>query len=248
MWRLVWWEIAHNGSGHNGSDDGGSDNDGIGQWRFRNGFSPACSRPESASRQLSRRHQALRRTAEPLRLHLLRGRPARDHGVADPASFRAPRAKSRRPSSPAASIRRNTSSSIKARWRNTPNSPGCSTASRGSAGSTHDPVQGESRQGPRERFGRSVCLSGADGGRHSGLSRDPRSGRRGSEQHLELARDIAQKFNNDFGHSIHERGYGDAFFPLPEPVITGEATRVMSLRDGSKKMSKSTLRTIPASI
>ncbi|HTT84802.1 MAG TPA: tryptophan--tRNA ligase [Rhizomicrobium sp.] len=51
------------------------------------------------------------------------------------------------------------------------------------------------------------------------------------KQHLELARDIAQKFNNDFG--VPE------FFPLPEPVITGPATRVMSLRDGTKKMSKS---------
>jgi tryptophanyl-tRNA synthetase len=50
-------------------------------------------------------------------------------------------------------------------------------------------------------------------------------------QHLELARDIAQKFNNDFGVPD--------FFPLPEPVITGTATRVMSLRDGTKKMSKS---------
>ncbi len=59
------------------------------------------------------------------------------------------------------------------------------------------------------------------------------------KQHLELSRDIAQKFNNDFSHSIHEKGYGDAFFPLPEPLITGEATRVMSLRDGMKKMSKS---------
>jgi tryptophanyl-tRNA synthetase len=59
------------------------------------------------------------------------------------------------------------------------------------------------------------------------------------KQHLELSRDIAQKFNNDFGRSIHDHGYGDAFFPLPEPLITGEATRVMSLRDGTKKMSKS---------
>jgi len=59
------------------------------------------------------------------------------------------------------------------------------------------------------------------------------------KQHLELSRDIAQKFNNDFGRSIHEHGYGEAFFPLPEPLITGEATRVMSLRDGTKKMSKS---------
>jgi tryptophanyl-tRNA synthetase len=59
------------------------------------------------------------------------------------------------------------------------------------------------------------------------------------KQHLELSRDIAQKFNNDFSGSIRERGFGDAFFPLPEPLITGEATRVMSLRDGTKKMSKS---------
>ena len=59
------------------------------------------------------------------------------------------------------------------------------------------------------------------------------------KQHLELSRDIAQKFNNDFAASIHAHGFGDAFFPLPEPLITGEATRVMSLRDGAKKMSKS---------
>src|ERR1700734_37844 len=59
------------------------------------------------------------------------------------------------------------------------------------------------------------------------------------KQHLELSRDIAQKFNNDFGQSISDNGFGETFFPLPEPLITGEATRVMSLRDGSKKMSKS---------
>ncbi len=50
------------------------------------------------------------------------------------------------------------------------------------------------------------------------------------KQHLELARDIAQKFNNDFGND---------FFPLTEPLILGSATRVMSLRDGTRKMSKS---------
>ena len=50
------------------------------------------------------------------------------------------------------------------------------------------------------------------------------------KQHLELSRDIAQKFNNDFGIE---------YFPQPEPLIYGNATRVMSLRDGSKKMSKS---------
>jgi tryptophanyl-tRNA synthetase len=59
------------------------------------------------------------------------------------------------------------------------------------------------------------------------------------KQHLELSRDIAQKFNNDFGQSIAARGFGDAFFPLPEPLIQGPATRVMSLRDGTRKMSKS---------
>ena len=59
------------------------------------------------------------------------------------------------------------------------------------------------------------------------------------KQHLELTRDIAQKFNNDFAASIAQQGYGDAFFPLPEPLIQGPATRVMSLRDGTKKMSKS---------
>ncbi len=51
------------------------------------------------------------------------------------------------------------------------------------------------------------------------------------KQHLELARDIAQKFNNDFNNSN--------FFPLPEPLIQKNISRVMSLRDGKKKMSKS---------
>jgi tryptophanyl-tRNA synthetase len=60
------------------------------------------------------------------------------------------------------------------------------------------------------------------------------------KQHLELARDIAQKFNNDFGDAIRKAGIEDGiYFPLPEPVIMGPATRVMSLRDGTKKMSKS---------
>src|SRR4029078_7038879 len=59
------------------------------------------------------------------------------------------------------------------------------------------------------------------------------------KQHLELCRDIAQKFNNDWAKAIAAHGHGDAFFPQPEPLIQGPATRVMSLRDGSKKMSKS---------
>src|SRR3546814_5297449 len=50
------------------------------------------------------------------------------------------------------------------------------------------------------------------------------------KQHPELTRDVAQAFNSM---------YGVEFFPLPEPQIFGTATRVMSLRDGSKKMSKS---------
>jgi tryptophanyl-tRNA synthetase len=59
------------------------------------------------------------------------------------------------------------------------------------------------------------------------------------KQHLELTRDIAQKFNNDWAETIAANGFGDDFFPLTEPLIHGPATRVMSLRDGSKKMSKS---------
>jgi tryptophanyl-tRNA synthetase len=50
------------------------------------------------------------------------------------------------------------------------------------------------------------------------------------KQHLELSRDIAQAFN---------RYYNQEFFPIPDPIITGNATRVMSLKDGMKKMSKS---------
>lgn len=51
------------------------------------------------------------------------------------------------------------------------------------------------------------------------------------KQHLELSRDIAQKFNKDF--------HCENFFPLPEPLISRNISRVMSLRDGTKKMSKS---------
>ncbi|MEL6735998.1 MAG: tryptophan--tRNA ligase [Pseudomonadota bacterium] len=69
------------------------------------------------------------------------------------------------------------------------------------------------------------------------------------KQHLELTRDIAQKFNNDYSDRIRELGLGvpmqvgdahvDGYFPLTEPMIGGPAARVMSLRDGTKKMSKS---------
>jgi tryptophanyl-tRNA synthetase len=57
------------------------------------------------------------------------------------------------------------------------------------------------------------------------------------KQHLELARDIAQKFNNDFGVAGSE--WGEEIFTLPEPIIPPEAARIMSLRDGAAKMSKS---------
>ena len=69
------------------------------------------------------------------------------------------------------------------------------------------------------------------------------------KQHLELTRDIAQKFNLDFASNIRKTGAGidikvgdepvHAYFPMVEPLIDGPAPRVMSLRDGTKKMSKS---------
>ncbi|MBX4909164.1 MULTISPECIES: tryptophan--tRNA ligase [Rhizobium] len=69
------------------------------------------------------------------------------------------------------------------------------------------------------------------------------------KQHLELARDIAMKFNLDYAEHIRKSGYGiditvgdepvHAYFPMVEPLIGGPAPRVMSLRDGTKKMSKS---------
>lgn len=69
------------------------------------------------------------------------------------------------------------------------------------------------------------------------------------KQHLELTRDIAMKFNLDFAEQIRRSGYGiditvgeepvHAYFPMVEPLIEGPAPRVMSLKDGTKKMSKS---------
>ncbi len=69
------------------------------------------------------------------------------------------------------------------------------------------------------------------------------------KQHLELTRDIAAKFNNDFAERIAAAGLAipvdmgettvEGYFPMTEPLIEGPATRVMSLKDGSKKMSKS---------
>ncbi|WP_409361018.1 tryptophan--tRNA ligase [Bartonella heixiaziensis] len=69
------------------------------------------------------------------------------------------------------------------------------------------------------------------------------------KQHVELTRDIAQKFNNDYADRIADLDVGvsmqvgeekrQGFFPIPEPLIGETATRIMSLRDGTKKMSKS---------
>ena len=59
------------------------------------------------------------------------------------------------------------------------------------------------------------------------------------KQHLELTRDIAAKFNNDYAKSLADQGLDVDFFPITEPLIAGPATRIMSLRDGTKKMSKS---------
>jgi tryptophanyl-tRNA synthetase len=59
------------------------------------------------------------------------------------------------------------------------------------------------------------------------------------KQHLELARDIAGAFNRMYCPGYTDASPEKGFFPLPEPLILGEATRVMSLRDGTKKMSKS---------
>ena len=62
------------------------------------------------------------------------------------------------------------------------------------------------------------------------------------KQHLELTRDIAAKFNNDYAATIKALGLGGEtgeFFPMTDPLIAGPATRIMSLRDGTKKMSKS---------
>ena len=57
------------------------------------------------------------------------------------------------------------------------------------------------------------------------------------KQHIELARDIAKKFNMDFSKTIVKNGYKKDFFNIPEPLINGPVPRVMSLKDASKKMS-----------
>ena len=137
---------------------------------------------QSAPRQLSRRAREIRRAAGQVRLHLLRGRSARDHGVAGPgrAAEGDPRGHRR-----VSCLRHRSEKAHRVQSK-----PGC-RACRACLGvqlrrpsrlaQPHDPVQGEGRQGSRERIDRSLFLSDADGGRHPGLSRHPRAGRRGPE-------------------------------------------------------------------
>ena len=103
---------------------------------------------------------------------------------------------------------------------------GSSTASRAGGDEPHDAVQGEGRQG-RENASVGLYaypnLMAADilayRATHVPVGED-------QKQHLELARDIAQKFNNDYRASIEREGFADGiFFPQPEPVITGPATQ-----------------------
>ena len=196
---------------------------------------------QSASRQLSRRHQALRRIAGPLRLHLLRRRSARHHGVAGARpNCRTPFARSTAafiacgidPKKHIVFNQSQVAEHAELAWV-------FNCVAR--LGWLNRMTQFKEKAG-KDRENASVglyaypTLMAADilvyRATHVPVGED-------QKQHLELSRDIAQKFNNDFAQSIQQKGYGEAFFPLPEPLITGEATRVMSLRDGTKKMSKS---------
>ena len=116
------------------------------------------------------------------RLHLLRGRPARHHGLAGPG-----RTAARDPRGDGGLHRLRHRSEEAHRVQPEPGRRArrarLGVQLRGAArlAQPHDPVQGEGRQGPRERLGRALRLSDPDGGRHSGLSRHPRAGRRGPE-------------------------------------------------------------------
>ena len=158
----------------------------------------------------------------------------------DPAELPQPSAKSPRHSSPAASIPRNTSCSIRARspehaelawvfncvarlgWLNR------MTQFKEKAGKDRENASVGLYAYPTLMaadiwsIARPMCRSART---RNSISSWRATSRRNSTTTLPL--------------SIAGRGFGDAFFPLPEPLITGEATRVMSLRDGTKKMSKS---------
>ena len=145
------------------------------------------------------RHGQLGRDAEDARVHLLRRRHARDHRVAGPASS-------------SRQIRSVTAAYIASRPRSQEEHPvqsepgarargaGVGVQLRGAPGlaQPHDAVQGEGRQGPRERLGGPLRLSGPDGCRHPAYHATHVPVGDDQKQHLELARDIAQKFNSDF--------------------------------------------------
>ena len=137
---------------------------------------------QPAPRQLPRRDRQFRQAAVALRLHLLRGRHARHHGVAGPrradqGDARGDRRLHRRRHRSQEAHRVQPEPGRRARRAR------LGVQLRGAArlAQPHDAVQGEGRQGSRERLGRALRLSEPDGGRHSGLSRDPRAGRRGPE-------------------------------------------------------------------
>ncbi len=137
---------------------------------------------QPAPRQLSRRDRQVRRAAEAIRLHLLRGRPARHHGVAGPggAAAQYPRGDGRvhrLRHRPETAHRLQPEPGGRARGARL----GVQLRRPHRLAQPHDAVQGKGRQGPRERVGRAVRLSEPDGRRHPGLSGDPRAGRRGPE-------------------------------------------------------------------
>jgi tryptophanyl-tRNA synthetase len=161
-----------------------------------------------------------------------------------------PDPRSPRPSSPPASIRRSTSSSTRA---------ACVQHAElawifncvARIGWMNRMTQFKDKAG-KDRENASLGLlayPSADGRRHPRLPRHPRAGRRRPEAAPRTDPRHRQKFNNDFSERIAELGLGvemqvgdetvNGYFPITEPVIGGPATRVMSLRDGSKKMSKS---------
>ena len=159
---------------------------------------------QSPSRQLSRRDPQLRRAAGELRLHLLRRRSARDHGAV--SQGRAEELASADPRGDRRLHRRRHRSGEAHHLQPEPGGGprrarlGVQLRRAARLAEPHDAVQGEGRQGPRERLARPLRLSRADGRRHPRLSRRRtcRSARTRSSI-SSSPRDIAIKFNNDFG-------------------------------------------------
>ena len=141
---------------------------------------------QPASRQLSRRHGAMGRDAEDARVHLLCGRHARHHpadvGLGWPGRAHQPDPRGDR-RLPGRGDRPQDEHSLQSKPGARACRAGLDLQLRGAArlAQPHDAVQGEGRQGSRERVRRPLCLSGADGGRHPCLSRHARAGRRRPE-------------------------------------------------------------------